>query len=293
MRAFPAALSAKLASGAATLCRCWRLTRQDGAVLGFTDHDRDLTIESQLFEATDGFEASTIEREAGMGVQGGEVHGLLTSDRIRAGDIEAGLYDGARLDVFLVDWEAPALDFRLDAATLGEIRRLDDRFIAETRDAFAPWDVTSGRLYASACSASFGDAACGLNPQSPAYADTLTITHVSGPRVLEGTTLMARPGGFFALGRAQVLTGASAGFVAQVESHDAQGLTLSLAPPAPLLPGDQIALVAGCDKRFSTCRDRFHNALNFRGFPFIPAPEAIFTYAVPGEGRHKGRPLVR
>lgn len=293
MRILPPNLAAKLEAGAATLCRCWRLTREDGVTLGFTDHDRDLTIAAQLFEATDGFESSTIEREAGMATQGGEVHGLLSSARIRAEDIEAGLYDGARLEVFLVDWEAPGLDFRLDMATLGEIRRLDDRFIAETRDAFAAWDAPRGRLYASACSARFGDDACGLDISLPAYSDTLTITAVSSPRSLNGSLTLARPAGFYALGFAVVLTGAGAGFACAVERHDPEGVELALAPPVPLKAGDQLRLTAGCDKRFATCRNRFANAVNFRGFPFIPAPEAIFTYAVPGEGRHKGRPLVR
>ncbi|MCA0405273.1 MAG: DUF2163 domain-containing protein [Proteobacteria bacterium] len=293
MRPLPTNLAAKLASGAATLCRCWRLTREDGVTLGFTDHDRDLTIAAQLFEATDGFEASTVEREAGMATQGGEVHGLLSSARIRAEDIEAGLYDGARLEVFLVDWEAPALDFRLDLATLGEIRRLDDRFIAETRDAFAAWDAPRGRLYTSACSARFGDEACGLDSALPAYTDTLTVTVVSAQRSLVGTMTQARAAGFFSLGHAQVLTGAGAGFGSAIEAHDGAGVVLALAPPVPLNAGDQLRLTAGCDKRFATCRDRFSNTVNFRGFPFIPAPEAIFTYAAPGEGRHKGRPLVR
>ena len=27
--------------------------------------------------------------------------------------------------------------------------------------------------------------------------------------------------------------------------------------------------VLGCDKRFATCRDRFANTLNFRGFPYM------------------------
>ena len=37
--AHPSALQTKLDSGVTTLCRCWNLTRRDGVVLGFTDHD--------------------------------------------------------------------------------------------------------------------------------------------------------------------------------------------------------------------------------------------------------------
>ena len=37
----------------------------------------------------------------------------------------------------------------------------------------------------------------------------------------------------------------------------------------PIAPSDTFIVTAGCDKRFSTCRDRFENVLNFRGFPHI------------------------
>ncbi len=42
MRAVPAALQSKLDSGVTTLCRCWIVTRRDGVVQGFTDHDEDV-----------------------------------------------------------------------------------------------------------------------------------------------------------------------------------------------------------------------------------------------------------
>lgn len=292
MRSLPPALAAALQSGAATLCRCWRLTRTDGFALGFTDHDGTLTLDGLTFDSTDGFEASVIEQSAGLATQGGEITGLLTSDRIKASEIEAGLYDGAKIEAFLVDWSAPALDCLIDAATLGEIRRIDERFVAETRDASAPYDMERGRLYAAGCAASFGDAACGLNAQGAAFTDAVTITAVLDARRFEASGAGARPGGFFALGQARFTGGANAGFASRIEAHEGGQISLSVPPPAPLAVGQALALTAGCDKRFATCRERFANALNFRGFPHIPAPEAIFTYARPGEGFHKGRPLV-
>jgi uncharacterized phage protein (TIGR02218 family) len=54
-------------------------------------------------------------------------------------------------------------------------------------------------------------------------------------------------------------------------------------PVAPLLAGDAVTLTVGCDKRFDTCRDRFANALNFRGFPHIPGNDFVMGYAVSGE----------
>ncbi|MDZ7822832.1 MAG: phage BR0599 family protein [Ahrensia sp.] len=43
---------------------------------------------------------------------------------------------------------------------------------------------------------------------------------------------------------------------------------ITLIVPLPLAPqgADTLVLSVGCDKRFATCRDRFFNQLNFRGF---------------------------
>ncbi len=45
MKSFSPSLAAHLASGATTLCACWRVTRGDGVVLGFTDHDRAIVFD--------------------------------------------------------------------------------------------------------------------------------------------------------------------------------------------------------------------------------------------------------
>ena len=55
----------------------------------------------------------------------------------------------------------------------------------------------------------------------------------------------------------------------------------------PIAPGDTFTVTAGCDKTFATCRDRFANTLNFRGFPQIPGNEVVSSYPTasnPGTG---------
>ena len=55
--------------------------------------------------------------------------------------------------------------------------------------------------------------------------------------------------------------------------------------------GDTLKLTAGCDKTFKTCREKFGNGLNFRGFPHLPGSDFAYGYA--GEnGLHDGSPVV-
>ena len=49
MKTLDPAFAAHIGCGATTLATCWRLTRGDGTVLGFTDHDCPLTFDGTAF----------------------------------------------------------------------------------------------------------------------------------------------------------------------------------------------------------------------------------------------------
>ena len=54
--------------------------------------------------------------------------------------------------------------------------------------------------------------------------------------------------------------------------------------------GDELTVTAGCDRRFSTCRAKFANAVNFRGFPHIPGNDFVLKAPKAGDTLD-GRPL--
>ena len=79
MRQIPPALTQHLASGATTLCHCWRLELRSGEVMGFTDHDRALAFGGVTFEAETGFTAGDIDSALGPSVDNPEASGALSS----------------------------------------------------------------------------------------------------------------------------------------------------------------------------------------------------------------------
>ena len=78
----------------------------------------------------------------------------------------------------------------------------------------------------------------------------------------------------------------NAGLAIEIKAHGfAAGqarLTLWQAMPEQVAPGDGFTVTAGCDKSFATCRARFANTDNFRGFPQIPGND--FLLATPTQG---------
>jgi uncharacterized phage protein (TIGR02218 family) len=284
MRTLPAALGARLATGCTTLATCWIVRRRDGVVLGFTDHDRDLVVDGVPCRAASGFDAAAAAEKLGFAVGTGEVAGALVDEAIAAGDIRAGRYDGARVEVHLVDWSQPDLTVLLQVMSLGDITREGPAFRAELRAPAQALDAERGRLYTPRCSADLGDARCGVNLAALTFEATVIA---AGPEAVLCAGLADVAADDLTGGRLTVLTGAAAGFASEIAAAAAvtAGLRLSLwhAPPEPLAPGDGLRVSAGCDKRFATCRDRFANAANFRGFPHMPGIDRILSVPLPGE----------
>ena len=292
MRSIPDALQAKLDSGVTTLCRCWLLTRADGVTMGFTDHDRDIAIGDTLCRAHAGLSASEATAQLGLAVTGTEIAGALADAALTEADLAAGRYDAARVDCYLVDWSDASLRVHLARGVLGEVRREGGAFFAELRGITHRLAEESGRLYTATCNADLGDTRCGVNLDDPAFKGEGSVLSADAGGGLIASGLGAFADGWFTGGRLTFTSGANAGLSVEVKEHRASESGARLAPwqrmPEPVAPGDAFTVTAGCDKRFDSCRDRFANAVNFRGFPHIPGNDFLISYPSPGESHQSG-----
>jgi uncharacterized phage protein (TIGR02218 family) len=295
VRTVPPALQEKLASGVTTLCRCWRIARRDGVVLGFTDHDEDVTLDGTLCRAGTGLTGSEVTARLGLSVDGSEISGALNDDSLSEADLAAGRYDAAAVELSLVDWSEPSLFVLLSKGTLGEVRREGAAFSAEMRGLADRLNEPSGRLYTATCSADLGDSRCAIDLSDPTFLGSGTVTVMNGTSSFLASGLDAFVDAWFTAGKLTWTGGANAGLAVEVKGHrlvaDGVSLTLWQAMPEPIADGDTFSVTAGCDKRFETCRDRFDNVVNFRGFPHIPGNDFVTRYAIAGEPGNAGRSL--
>lgn len=213
MRTLDLGFKAHIESGATTLATCWKITRTDDAVFGFTDHDRALS-----FDGTDYLpmlDGGAVPARLGAQIDTGEVIGALHSDAISEDDIAAGLFDGAAVETWRVNWRDTSQRALLRRATIGEIVREDGQFRAELRSGEHALNRVRGRIYSPLCDAVLGDARCTVSTGHPEF------------------------GG-------------------------------------------------GCDRQLGTCRDRFDNVVNFRGFPHIPGSDFVLRYPRSGDDLQGG-----
>jgi uncharacterized phage protein (TIGR02218 family) len=282
LKTLPEGLQAHLDSGATTLCWCWRLTRRDGARLGFTDHDRDLAFDGTTFEAAVGFTASEIRDTVGLSVDDLEVETALVSDRLSEDDLAAGLYDDAQVEIFRVNWSQPEQRVLMRRGSLGEVTRQGAIFRAEVRGLAHYLQQPKGRVYQFTCDAVLGDARCGIDLAAATYRTTGTILSVATPRTFHVSGIDAFAPGWFSRGLLAFLSGPNASRQVEIRSHRASegGAAIELwqEPAFAPLAGDTVEVLAGCDKQLATCRDKFANVARFRGFPHMPGNDFVTSY---------------
>jgi len=160
-----------------------------------------------------------------------------------------------------------------------------DRFRAELRGLSEALNQPQGRSFLRSCSAVLGDAACRFNTQDPVYSALVPIDTVREARSfdLRAPDFVDR---WFEQGKLTVMSGAAKGLSGVIKHDRRQGamrdITLWHPLRAAIAPGDEVRIVAGCDKRAETCRVKFDNFVNYQGFPHIPGEDWLM--AVPRAG---------
>ena len=295
MRVLSSGLQDHLDSGGTTLCWCWRITRNDGVAFGFTDHDRDLVFDNTTFEAASGFTGSEISGAVGLNVDTLDVEGALKSDRLSEADLAAGLFDNALIEIYRVNWADPDERVLMRYGNLGEVARGAQHFRCEMRGLAHELQQPQGRIIQYGCDADLGDARCTVDLDSSAFSSEAGAVASLGdsPRSFTASGLDTYANGWFSRGRLVWLTGANGTRVGEVKLHakSSVGVTIELwqRPSEAISEGDTFRIEAGCDKQFSTCRNKFANTINFRGFPHVPGNDFMLRVASRRDKNNGGR----
>jgi len=269
------ALAAHLGQEVTTLAHLWKLIRQDGEIFGFTDHDESIIYAGLTYEAATGFMPSTIATANGLAVDDLELEGVLSSSAINQEDLLAGLWDGAEVWLYRVNYKNLA-----DGAIVmrrgwtGEVRGGQTSFVAELRGMAQKLAQQIGENYSPLCRATFCDARCKLDLDDFKVSGTLTA--VTDRRIFTDAS-RTEANDYFNFGLVTFLTGANAGLSREVKTYFSDTIECELPFPFDVSVGDTYELWRGCDKRLATCRDTYNNVINFRGEPYVPITDSLVS----------------
>lgn len=259
-----------------TVATFWRIYRRDGAALAFTSHDRNLTFGGMTHFAAPGMIPAAIRLTAELANDSAEVQGALNHDSIREGELAAGLFDEAAIEIGAVDWTS------LEHHTLytGQIGRIEDdrsQFSAELRSAKSLLEQDFVPRTSPTCRAAFCGPGCGLSPVPFISVHLVAAIDLESNRV----RFTGLDGEAYLDGRLRFLEGPQTGVAFGVVDAEGEWLVLD----RPLIDGTptgtRAELREGCDHTIATCAARFGNAVNFRGEPFLPGNDFLARYGQP------------
>lgn len=269
--------AARLAASDTTLCVCWRFTRTDGAVFGATDHDALLMVDGVEYRPSAGLDHAMFDSSSGLAPGRALAKGALSLEFLSEADLDAGAWNGARVDVWRVDWRAVEHRLLIWSGRLSEVSRRGEAFAAELVSLKADLERPIGRVYHRNCDADVGDARCGKDLSLVGFHADGVVTETSGARSFSAAGLDSFDPGWFAGGALVWASGGNAGASVRVRRHEGNDIGLVAAARAIIEPGDTFRVFAGCNKSFSMCDAKFANRINFRGFPHMPGPDALLA----------------
>ncbi|PKB14232.1 putative phage protein (TIGR02218 family) [Novosphingobium kunmingense] len=257
----------------------WRVARRDGVTLGFTTHDADLWFDGMLHRSAPGMVPSAIRRSADFEPDSAEVQGALSHDSIDASDLALGRYDGAAVQIGVVDWETRER-LVLYRGTIGTVAEEAGAFTASLQSRKAElWRDPVPRTSPS-CRAEFCGPGCSLSPARFSRAARVEAFDTTANAVqLAGQVVGADHAG----GSLRWLDGPLAGTRARIVAAGAGGLVLDAPVDHAIARGTAVLLREGCDRTLETCAGRFANAVNFQGEPFLPGNDLVTRYPVPAQ----------
>ena len=284
-----APLLAHYASPVATLARLWQIVRRDGTIMGFTDHDVDIPFTDTVpgfsnkvtYAAATGFNPSAVKTNSTMAVDNLEVIGMLESVGITELDLQAGLYDYAKVLQMEVNYNDLTMGCMiLRAGRLGEVTRKRFTFMAEVRGKTQSLDQIFGHLVTPTCNADLGDSRCkiALGP----YTFTGSVTTLSGTsKAIFLDSAQTQVDHYFKFGLLTWTSGLNAGLQMEVKEWllSSKTFTLVQGMPYAIQLGDAYSVYKGCSKILDDATNgcaSFANTINFRGFPYVPGIDRLY-----------------
>lgn len=264
------------------LARLFTLTRVDGTVLRFTDHDKALIDwDGNTFSPTDGPTTTAIRTESGLQEQNADLLGVLSDSAISREDVLAGRYNECEITIALVDWRFPwagGQAIRTTTVWIDRVSFAGDEFQAEVSGVTRFLQRRKGQLFTVSCWKELGSTECGINLSS--YTDaSCEVDTEEGNHFKFTSSDPTGATGLYDDGYIEWTSGNNDGLKFPVKSWDSstQEIVLRVPTPLPIQVGDEFTIVGGCNKSASDCDTKYSNLAEHGGWRFLPTTERVVS----------------
>jgi uncharacterized phage protein (TIGR02218 family) len=264
-----------------TFAWCWLITRRDGLMLGFVSVDLELAIADVVYRPFTGFDPGAAQLSQGLDKTDSQtLAGILDESGISRAELLSGVYTGAEVRRFLVNYldsptsfeispNAPPKFFELPRGYIAEIKSNNLGYEVKIKDDLALLDRPIGTNTSMTCRCNLGDNRCRVN-LAP-FTWNVTATEVTSRRNFKIAGNF--PDNYFDRGRLKFTSGNNINVHRDIGFHVGSSLILYEPLPFDIAVGDSLTVVAGCLKTELACVVKFRNFANFQGEPDIPTTD--------------------
>lgn len=274
MKSISESLKSHIGQDVTTLTTCLKITRKDGFVLGFTSLDKELLFEGAAYKPDCGLEIGSLQNN--VEVEAAEVStGLvIDNENIKEHDILKGKFDDADMELFLINYQdVSAGKIPLFNGFISKITLSNGKADVEVKGLLDKLNRQVCQQYSSSCRAKFCDGKCGLNKAD--FTFTGQVDSIDDNGRIYCNSLSTKENNYFNYGVLTFTSGANKDLSIEIKSFYGGDIIPMINPVYIPNVGDTFTIVTGCDKKFSTCVNKFNNAINFRGEPHIPGNDYI------------------
>jgi uncharacterized phage protein (TIGR02218 family) len=262
---------------------CFTFTLATGTVLTYTNVDSAIVYNGAIFSATGPLvQGLKYKANVGLEVDKQQIAIAARPTDLIAGSpflnaIREGAFDGATVQrdrVFLTGLGGTVIGgvmlFHGRIATVDAVGRTSAQITVASDLVILDYDMPRN-LYSPTCVHTLYDTGCTLIRAT--YAAAGVAGNGSTSNLINWTGALSS----HAQGSLIWTSGLNANLRVTVKSVVA-GISLTLMYPLPsaVIIGDAFNAANGCDHTMGTCQSRFANLANFKGFPFVPAPQIAY-----------------
>ncbi len=155
----------------------------------------------------------------------------------------------------------------LKTGWIGDIKISNNKFVASINSLSSKTNNLIGKCYSPSCRAEFADQYCKINKENYSFSGEVTDLAENYAFIDSSRT---EPDDYFTQGILEFISGDNQGKKYNIFMFQEGNLTIDSVIKQTIKIGDKYKITAGCNKSLHSCINKFSNAINFRGEPFIP-----------------------
>lgn len=243
---------------------CLRMQMSAGKLLCFTDSDMDVFYENERYRAGGYFTPNSVVSSNELSEDNFSISGIIDGDLITKKAITSGDFSNSYIELFVIKNNKKNI---LKTGWIGDISYNDNKFTASINSLSSKTNNLIGKCYSPNCRAEFADRYCKLNKGNYSFSGEVTALIDSYSFIDSSRN---EPNDYFSQGVLEFISGQNKGKKYNIFSFQRHQISIDSTTIQEIKIGDSYIVTAGCNKSLHECINKFSNAVNFRGEPYIP-----------------------